>query len=212
VDDYDELSLKVKELGALPANALVDHFSLSHEDVDKTAPDIAPHLYATAANALNYLYSKLPPSAETFLQGPQSPQVSSVQKKEWMETYQLVNEPTSIFKNVDSSTLTSKQIQTLQSIYPDVYQQIATEMLEQLGGHKEESKQLDYSRRLTVSKFLGLPLDGTMTASSFEAIMRANSGATSQQAPKAAEFKAINESDQLDRTQDQARQIKKLKG
>jgi hypothetical protein len=219
-ESYEQKSAQIRNLANAPAEKVVNHLTQLHNVLDSSSPNLAPHVYAAANNAIQYLNQQLPPSPETFIQGNQKPMVSKAQETDWLETYDVVNDPKRIFGHINDGTLTSNHLQAVQSVYPDIYKQISVEIMEELGKRKDEADHLPYPRRLMVSKFLNQPLDGTMTFSAIQAIMNANSTATSSQnqAPKKArsqratsvELKQANKVADLYKTTDQARQSEKV--
>lgn len=215
--DFEKKSEDIRQLGALPPDQLVDHLSGLHNTLDATAPNLSPHIYATAANAIQFLHSKLPGLGNELPQD-KLPNLSEAQKRQWLSLHSIVNDPVSILDHIQSGTLNGHHLEALKSVYPDLHQEMSQKILDEVG----KGNQIPYQKRLMLSKFLGQPLDSTMTGQSFRAILGAagpNTGPAAQgtdqsRAGKAGTNLAVSQANKilpLYATATQDRQIDKLK-
>lgn len=215
-DDYAKKSSAILELGNLPIEQLSE--TVSPPD-PQDIPGIAPFIDATRINAVMYLKNALPPGRHNLSQD-QIPPISDSQKKQWLEIESVIADPLKLLDAVQSSQVNSHQIQAVKAVYPAIYQEMSMKVREELGRLFMEKKQVPYARRIAIAKFLGEPIDSTMTQSSMMSIIHANAGATSEQNPQAKqgrskpsgpEITQINKVTDLFKTPAQAEQAKKLK-
>ena len=214
-EDYDQKANQIRNLGNMPPDQLATHLSSLHNTLEAGAPNVAPHIYTTAANAIQFLNSKLPSHGNELVQD-QAPGPSQAQKRAWLDLHSAVNDPVSILDHVSKGTLTSHHVEALQSVYPDLHQEMVQKAAEQLGQLKNNDGMLPYAKRVSLSKLMGQPLDSTLTPPSYQAILAAN-GASGQQAaqkqPKAkkasgVELNQIDKTNQLSQTSLQAREAR----
>lgn len=219
-DSFESKSSQIRQLASLSPEQLSDHLSRLHNTLDSGAPQIAPHLYSTAANAIQFLNSKLPPGGNELPEDGPSPLPAS-QKRTWLDLHEAVNKPLSVLDHVREGTFNSGHLQALQSVYPDLHQEMVQKVIDHVGELKQKGVSIPYSKRMALSQFIGRPLDSTLTPPSFQAILSSSSGSTqgsnqgAQKAPKKAsgvELKQINQVSELSQTPLQAREAHKALG
>jgi hypothetical protein len=216
--DYLEKSGNIRQLASMPADQLIDHMTSIHPNISHTAPNIAPHIFSSASNAVQFLNNKLPNQGNE-LPGDQDAKPSIAQRNAWLDLHEAVNNPISVLDHVNQGTLNSHHLEALQTVYPDLYQEMSQKILENLGESKSKDQSLPYQKRLSISKFIGQPVDSTMTPESMLTILNSagpNQGpnAQAQKSPKRAsgtELKQINKVNDLYQTPEQTRQELKRK-
>jgi hypothetical protein len=215
-DDFEQKAGNIRQLASMPPDQLTDHLSAVHPHIDQVAPNVAPHVFSAATNAIQFLNSKLPNSGNELLQD-KIPEVSQAQKTAWLNLHKTVSDPTSVFDHINNGTLNSHHLEALQSVYPDLHQEMIQKSMEHLGIMKTKGEQLPYQKRVSISKFIGQPLDSTMTPDSFQAILRSagpNSGPAAQGGPKKATgvtLNAIQKANKIYETPEQSDQLEKNK-
>jgi len=214
-DDFDTKSNQIRQLSSLPMDQLSDHLANSHPMLDTVAPGIAPNIHATAANAIQFLASKLPHVGNELEQDSPAT-VSKYDKKGWLDLHEAVSNPLSVLDHAKNGTLNLQHVDALKSVYPDLHQEMVQKLQQALGEHKEKGGSISHSRKAALSLLMGTPLDSNMTPMSAQTIMMANAGAqmpqTNQGKPKKAsgvELKQIDATDSLSATSDQAREMRK---
>lgn len=215
--EYAEKAGNIRQLSALPPDRLIDHFASLHNTLDAAAPNLAPHVYSTAANAVQFLNSKLPSSGNE-LPGDKVIAPSQSQQNRWLELHKTVNDPITILDQIKNNTVNSHHVDALKSVYPDLHQEMSQKMIEQLGALKANGGTIPYQRKLAIGKFIGAPVDSTMTLQSMQAIMQsANSNqapASQPQSPKKASGTALKQVDKVNsiyQTPIQAEEARDLK-
>lgn len=214
-DAYFEKAGAIKQLAAMDPMQLTEHLTEIHPNVSSIAPNISPHIFNSAASAVQFLNSRIPNEGNELLQDADH-EPSIAQRKAWLDLHSVVSDPLSILDHVQNHTLNSHHVESMRAVYPDLHQEISQRMVEELGKAKTEGKEIPYARRLSIGKFMGQPVDSTMTQESFQAILKANAPREMPQnntpkKPSGRELTQIDKANQLTQTQGQARQIDKLK-
>jgi hypothetical protein len=210
-NDYDQKSSQIRQLSVLNPDQLVDHLTNAHPNISNVAPNVAPHVFSTATNAIQFLNGKLPSHGNELPQD-RAPGPSPVQKRAWLDLHEAVSDPVSVLGHVKNGTLNSHHLEALQSVYPDLHQEMISKITEHLGSLQSKEKQLPYGKRMAISKFIGQPLDSTMTPQSFQAILASSNTAqpSSQGSSKKAsgkELDQINKVNQIYETPLQQREL-----
>lgn len=216
-NDYDKKVSDIRHLASLPGEALVDHLDESHSQLGGIAPNILPHIHLAANRALQFLNSKLP-SAGNELPMDTDIKPASAQKRAWLDIHDTINDPLKVLDKIKNNTLNRHHIEALQTVYPDLHQEIIQKMQEQIGELKSKGQQIPKKQRLSISMFMGQPLDSIQTSMAMQSILKANNGAQSQNQPQgkqrkasAVELREIDQSNAMYATSLQNRQINKRK-
>lgn len=220
---FDEASQEIRNLSSMPVEKLIDHLSEIHKDVKEVAPHIAIGINGVALRAVQYLGSKLPNNSEIFMDGDL--QASKAQKDKWMETYDIVNDPLTIIEKMKDRTITLGDVDAIHSVYPELSEAIKAKIQGKLGQMNVNKEVLPYPLRLSISKFLGVPLDSTMTQQSRASIIGTSTNNISEtqgqssggKAPKAkkpgsaSSISQVNKVNSIYPTSLQARQLENQK-
>lgn len=214
-DEYSQKSGQIRNLASLTPDQAADHLAQTHNILDSVAPNIAPHIHSTAVNAITFLNSKLPTGGNELLQD-KLPTPSRAQKMAWLDLHQAVSNPLSILEHVNNNTVNRGHLEALQTVYPDLHQEMIQKAQEHLGAMKMKGIQLPYGQRVALAKLTATPLDSTMTQPNMQAIINSSRSTQStqqgaQNKASGAELNQINKVNQLSETPGQARQIQKLK-
>ena len=218
-DEYEEKSGQIRQLAAMSPDQFTDHLAALHPHIDQVAPNIAPHVFSTAANSVAFLNSKLPHRGDELLQN-RAIEPSEAQKNAWLDLHAVINDPISVLDKVKDFTLNRHHLEIMQSIYPDLHQEMASKMREELGALKMSGGSLPYEKKLMMSKFLGEPIDATFNNQNMQAIIHSaslNTGPEAQASQRGhsktsgSALTQINKVNQLYQTPLQALQRKELK-
>lgn len=217
MEDYQSKADQISQLSALPPDQLVNHFSSAYSNVQNAAPNIAIHLQSTAARAMQFLQSKLPPKSDSLIEDRKS-EPSETQKRQFLQYHETLNDPISVLDHVKNNTLTQNHLDALEAVYPDLHQEMKKKMLDKLIETKSEGKSLNYKARNSVSQFLGQPLDSTQTQPMMASIIAANAPKSPPPAPVGGQKKVskstastMEKSTALLQTPDQARAANRMK-
>lgn len=141
-------------------------------------PEYAQSYAATAQRAVQYL-SSLKPNVD-----PKSPldskrSVSPAETAAYNRALDIAQQPLSVLTRMKQGTLTSADITTIKTIYPNLYNTLVQRVMAQVVEKTSKGEAIPYAHRLQLSLFVGQPLDSTMTGS---AIMSAQAKGATQQA------------------------------
>lgn len=178
-DEYSKKSSKIRELMTLNPTQLADHFTRNDHGIENVAPNLAPPMMSTAMNGLNYLHQKMPAPTMEFM-GKDQWEPSSVQKRQWLEHYETVNDPVKVLDHVKNGKLTSNHMEAMQSVYPELLQEMQEKVSENMT--PKNMKNLHYASKISLSKFLGKPLDGSLVSN----VVLADQMQFNQQTPQAS--------------------------
>lgn len=159
MENFDELSTKIRELSLASPEKLSDHLNNSVGHIKDIAPSIAPQMQATYLNGLNFLESKLPKPQQEYM-GGNDWKPSKSQLHEFDVYHKMVKDPLSILDHVKNGTLTKQHIETIQAVYPALLKNIQNKIAEQLSD--KTLKKIPYKTKISLTKFLGVPLDATL--------------------------------------------------
>lgn len=156
--EYNERVNRIKELSNNPG-AMIDHMSDSTQGMFAAAPNMTQSLHNTMVASLNFLNSKIPqPMNNMPLSAEYVP--SQAQKNKFMTYFNAVNEPLTALKAVKNGGLTGETMEALQTVHPELLQEMRQKVMENLD--PEKAMKLDYARKVSLAKFLGEPLDENM--------------------------------------------------
>lgn len=190
------------------AGGNIGHYMQPH----KTA---ATALAATASNYFQNLKPKQPQARPLDPETPKSP----IEEHAYNQALDVAQQPIMVLQHAKNGTLLPVHVQTLNTLYPALHDQIASKLAQGMIEAKQNGQKISYELRQGLSMILGYPVDSTMSPSSIQAIVLANGGAQSQvqqsaqkQQRKPATNKAIsqiNKVNALYATPTQTRQMEK---
>lgn len=134
------------------------------------APQTAAALQQTTTRMLSFLNQKLPVqmNAETtfqILKNRWEPSDADLTK---FERYiQTISNPTSVVEELQQGTLTRDHVEALRAVYPNMYQKIQQETIEQIA---QEPEKLSYQQRLYLGVLLNIPADISLTPENMQAL------------------------------------------
>lgn len=213
-DEYKTESDQIEKIGSESPDQVLSNFDQG--GVNNFAPNLAPHLASAATSAVSFLKSKLPNKGNGLFEDNSEP--SRADKSKFLAYHRAVTDPVSVIDDMKQGRLSSIQLESLKTVYPDLHEEMKGKIISHLADMQAGGKKLDYSQRNVLSMFLGQPLDSTMTPQSAQAII-ASAGMQqaqrqAQPGPKKAsgtELKQINKVDALYPTSLQARAISRTK-
>lgn len=176
-------------------------------------PEHAMGLGQTVGNSIQYLNSQRPVEEK---QSPldSKPAANNIIKANYDRALELAQQPLLVMKNIKEGNLTSMDIKHIANMYPALYEQMKTQLLDSMTAHLSKNNTIPYKTRLGLSLFMGQPLDSSMKPQSILASQPAP-----QQVPQGApgvknqkhSMSNINKLASLDATPLQAREANKVK-
>jgi hypothetical protein len=157
---FKEVSAKLNELNTNPDH-FIDVIDKSTSAVADVAPNVTSAMQMTATRATQFLASKLPPSPPKRPLSPDfKPSRSDVMK--FNRYLSVVEQPTMVLDQVKHGTITPESIETLSVVYPKLFDEMKTAVLDELTNHTSKKKKVPYKTRLGLSMFLGQNLDNSL--------------------------------------------------
>lgn len=148
-------------------------------------PEKGTAMSATASSIVNYLDAIRP---KTSIGGPLDYPVEPTQdqKAEYENALNLAQQPLLLFNKIKQGTLTSKDITHVKTMYPKLYDRMSQKLLENVVEAKAKKTHIPYQTKMSLSLFLGQPMDSTMTPVSIQSAQMVNtmSGANMSQDQK----------------------------
>lgn len=156
--NYDKLQAHLKDMIANP-----DKFAESLQQNTQSLHDIAPNINSSlnmaAVRATQFLQSKLPvQNTPSPLTEPYKPSVSELAK--FNRYNEMVENPLSVLKQLKTGALTTESLETLQTVYPKLLQQMQQNLRGQLT--EKTVAKMPYQAKIMASAFLGEDLSNSL--------------------------------------------------
>lgn len=163
---------------------------------------------ATLGAAFEYLENAKPKSKKI---GPldQVREPSQAEKSDFENTLNLAQQPAVIFPKIKDGSVTGRDIELIQAIYPALYNVAVQKLTSEMMDRVSKGEDIPYRTRVGLSKFLGEPLDATMLPGSILAA-QTSVGAQpqpprgQQPTPSAAKMASLDKSANLMETRQQS--------
>lgn len=155
---FQKRAAQVRQLNSDPA-LMQGKLQAQTEDWHEHAPNTAQALQVTTARAVSFLASKLPVQGGAGpLAGKGAPSRNEVSK--FGRYYKAVQHPLSVLKQAAAGTLTPEAIEALQTVYPQLYEQMKATAVAKMAGRSN----IPYRQKLMLSMLVGQDLDGSMAS------------------------------------------------
>lgn len=161
----EKLSEQLKKHTDTVAQGDVPHIG---GEIGHYLPDHASAIGQTAANAAVFL-SHLKPSTEPS--APMDPKkvLNSVQKANYNNALDIAQSPLIVADRIKKGTLTAQDVVALKSMYPKLYSSLASKITSEMTEAVSKGETIPYKTKMSLSLFLGQPLDSTLTPMSIMA-------------------------------------------
>ncbi len=176
MDKFAKESAKIRQLASLSPESLMDHIAKGNRTLTDVAPNLSGPMQATAMKGMQYLHSKLPGPATEFM-GSDEYEPSKSQKSDWLKQHEAVNDPIGALEHVKNGTLTQAHMEALNAVHPELLQNMREQVAENMD--TKSMKNLPYSTKIALSKFLGQPQDQSLVPG----VVTADQATFAQQAP-----------------------------
>lgn len=143
-------------------------------------PEQAQNIGSLSANAVNYLNGLRPPNGKN---APLDTEIkpSKSQTAEFNRALDIAEQPLLVMNHIKAGTITPKDIVTLKTIYPALYQRMSHKLMDGIVSIQAKNMAIPYKTRIGLSMFMGQPLDSTMTPQGIMAAQPKPNVAPSQQ-------------------------------
>lgn len=166
---FDAIEKQITQLRGNPA-ALTDRVARSIGTVTDRAPRLTDAMTRTAQRAFTYLSQNLPASrSDQYALQPQlqKSRVSDAEVSRFMRKVDAVDNPTMVLKEAKAGTLTRDHVEAVKAVYPDLYEQMRSEVMRQVIDTKHP---LSYQRKIQLGILLDIPTDRTLAPDFVRAI------------------------------------------
>lgn len=164
---------------------LINHLSSSTEGMSQYAPESANAFTASVGRAVNFLSTKIPTPQKNAPLDPELPP-SKMEIQKFNRYAQIVDKPMTVLQHVKDGTLLSQDIETMQAVYPALYENMKQVVLDKMINtvSKKPAFEIPYKTRLGLSMFLGQNLDSSLSSQSIQSSQLALTSAAIEQAQK----------------------------
>lgn len=146
-------------------------------------PEHATSMGVTVQNSVQYLNGIRPtPVQKGILDPPIEP--TPLQKQEYDRALQIAEQPLVVLSHLQKGTLVPQDVQTIKTIYPDLYSRLNEKLMNQVIDVKQKGKMISYGTRMSLSLFMGQPMDSTLMPESVMQIQSQFQPPQPQEAPK----------------------------
>lgn len=127
-------------------------------------PEYSAAFAQTGLKAIQYLNAIKPKQSQG---GPLDTkrEPSAAEKYQYNKALDIAQKPLSILKNIKDGSLTLQDVTTLRTIYPSLYNTLSQRLTDEIIEASRKEILIPYKTRMSMSLFLGQPLDSTMTPS-----------------------------------------------
>jgi hypothetical protein len=180
-DDHKDIIKKIDQLQASPEH-FIDHLDAQTSALYQIAPKTAGAVQQTAIRATQFLHDKAPRTQQAGpLQRKLPPSQAEITK--FKQYYDTVQNPVGVLKNVAAGFVTPEQIETLGNVYPTLFAEMKSTVLEHLMEHMANPGfELPYKKRSALAMFLGQDLDGSLSPQAIQTNQMAMNQLGAQQA------------------------------
>lgn len=187
-EEHDKITAQLKDLSSNPEK-FADYLQKAVGDLPEYAPSTSQAMQITSSRATSFLSSKIP-GISSQLPLDEKPQISKSEISKFASYVEAVENPVSILKQVKSGIINPETMEAVKTVYPKLFQEMQSGVMSAMTSHLSKKNKIPYQTKLSVSYFLGQPLDSSMTGSSILSNQLIRAGHGAQQAQNAMENKA----------------------
>jgi len=153
--DSDE-PLTLEQMLTAPTDKVVERVMYKHSELANVFPSITAEMGAQTAMALEFLKSKMPKDNNAQFQviPNQTPYTFPPAERAKFQRYvDAINNPMDTLKKMADGTLTAEHVEALQAVYPKLYSEAQTAVLEMVA----DKTALNFRQKVQLGLFLGVP-------------------------------------------------------
>jgi hypothetical protein len=183
-EEWGKVSEQITKVASNPS-AVMDQASDSLKEISKVAPNIGSSMIQKSVVATQFLYSKLPkdPLAQFGMMKSKSWRPSDYELSKFSRYLTAVNDPVSVFSDLEAGVITNEQVEALKTVYPKMYNSVVQQMAENMAEMKED---LPYEKKLKLSIFFDVPMDAAADPQFMMAMQQAHTPQAQQNADQAS--------------------------
>ncbi len=179
--DYDKNTAIINQYASNPQK-MMDDISENTNSLHNAAPNITRGYQTSYLKGVQYLQSKIPKPVSTYpLSAKWEP--TQAQKNQFIQSFNTVNDPIHSLQQIKNGSLSNETMEALNAVHPDLLQSMRQQIVESMD--TEQAKKLPYGQKVALSKFMGQPMDGSLTPQAIMSNQTAlNSNLSQQSLPK----------------------------
>ena len=159
----DKLDAQITELSQDPSKLVNVAGNVGHY-----MPNHAQELGALSQRAVSYL-AGLKPHKTTGADLDTLPEPTKAEMAPYYRALTIAENPLSVMDRIQNGTILPSDVTTIQNVSPALYGQMSQALMTEIANRKNAGENIPYNLRMSLSMFLGRPLDSTMTPSSIQA-------------------------------------------
>lgn len=140
----------------------------NNHEINYYLPNEGAVISSLTGRATQYLNLLKPDTSKMGVLGPNRIP-SDVEVSRYNKAIDIAEKPLIVLDQIKKGTLTPDDINTLHSIYPALYSKLSQKLTDEMISHTSKDQIIPYSQRMSLSLFLGQPLDNTMNANAIQA-------------------------------------------
>jgi hypothetical protein len=130
-----EAKRKILDAEQVTPDVLYDVLGSTLGDLPKVNPELFQQIAARTAQKIRYLREHMPPGITVSLLYPDGTPPPRSALRDWATQWNTVMNPESVLQDIDQGTATPLQMKTLKESDPDLYEQLRSDCIEQVGTH-----------------------------------------------------------------------------
>lgn len=158
-EDHQKYTSRIAEMANNPT-AMMNKLSQSTDSLYSASPQVASSMQNQMMRTTQFLASKIPQNTN---QGPLSDEtMPSKSEISSFDRYRnIVENPVSVLAQVKHGLLTAEAMETMNTVYPKMLNQMRQEIFSQMSSMKDRES-IPYQTKLTLSRFMGEPLSPSL--------------------------------------------------
>lgn len=158
----EEIINQVRQLRANP-DKFVALLEESTKDIYDVTPRTASSIHSAAVRAVNYLAAAAPETESPYPLG-QKPSPSKYEMRVFDERLKLLDNPSMVLDELRSGTLVPAHVEAIQSVYPKLYAEMQTAVMDRLTTAIQKKEMIPYQTKNMLSLFLNQDLYASITS------------------------------------------------
>lgn len=159
----DDFNKRVKQIQSYSGDTehMMDAMTKGTQSLNAVAPNITQGVHTATSRAVQFLNSKIPvnPPPKPF----DKPLPINKSDRDVFNTYyNTIEHPTGVFGSIKDGTLVPQQVEAIKTVMPKMYQEMTSQITEQLMKSKAKDEQIPYHTKMALSLFLGQDLDDSL--------------------------------------------------
>lgn len=155
---YDKHAKKIREISG-DSHSMINHSTNLTDPLHQVAPNISQSMQVAFNTGVSFLADKLPKPNNDLLLGHDFVPSNS-QKEKFNAYFHAVNDPMIALKQIKKGILSNETMEALSIVHPKLLEDMRFAVMENID--PEKAKKIPYKVKISLSKFLGMPLEPSL--------------------------------------------------